>query len=492
MLISDPTDKTLDRVSKIGIEYKIPEWLAKSVYWLLKEETVVIPTETVYGLAANALSENAVSKIYKAKSRPSDNPLIVHVSSLEMLLDLYKTSENEDLDSTETSLNLDIIPKIYHQLVYQFWPGPLTIVLPRPKCIPDIVLGYNTKSNTVAFRLPDHEIARAIIELSGLPLAAPSANSSGLPSPTLAKHVLSDLDGLVPLIIDAGPCQVGLESTVIDAISETLPNIKLDIEKFKEQVDCYNTVMDSDDNLMVKVPCILRPGKITIEKIYGMINKSPQSSEQDLQIKTNMWEFTRIYGKSFKNRDVEIAPTTPGMKYRHYSPHAKVALFVPPKQDSSCQNRAESAGIEATKSQMLNTLNNLAIFSNDNDLGDIKKVGIIYIKHQYDWLKSINNEFNVKILKYEQNNDSLAIEDHYIDKEINLGLPNNGKDGRNELIACSVENILDLGCSIFGLLRTMDELKVELIMVEGVLEDNEGLAIMNRLDKAASTRILCK
>lgn len=212
---------------------------------------VVFPSETVYGLGANALCSEAVKKIFIAKGRPSDNPLIVHVSSIEMAEGLVKK-----------------IPDRVREAMNLFWPGPITFVLEKNDKIPDNV---TCGLNTVGVRLPSNKIARKIIEISGCPIAAPSANLSGKPSPTKAKHVVDDLFGRVDAIVDGGNASVGLESTVIDVSKKT--------------------------------PVLLRPGGITLEhleEIFGKIDIANSNAKK---------------------------PKCPGMKYRHYAPKATFYLF---------------------------------------------------------------------------------------------------------------------------------------------------------------------
>lgn len=225
---------------------------------LLKDgKLVVIPTETVYGLAANALDPKAVADIFTAKGRPQDNPLIVHVASKEWL-PRYAAE----------------IPDSAYKLMEAFWPGPLTIILKRLPVIPEIV---SAGLDTAGFRCPSHPVAHAIIEQAGIPLAAPSANLSGSPSPTLASHVLQDLDGRVSAVVDGGACGVGLESTVI-------------------------TLSDGH-------PRILRPGGVTPE-----------------QIKDVLGEVFVDHAVTHKiNSGERVA--SPGMKYKHYAPKAHVAII---------------------------------------------------------------------------------------------------------------------------------------------------------------------
>ena len=240
--------------------------LSQAKELILNGEVVAIPTETVYGLAANALDENAVKKIYAAKGRPSDNPLIVHISELSQLERLV----------TE-------IPEKVKLMAASFWPGPLTMIMKKSKIIPDITSGGLA---TVAVRMPKSEYARAVISACGVPLAAPSANASGSPSPTNAKYVFDDMNGRIPLIIDGGACEIGVESTVITFTTET--------------------------------PTILRPGGVTPEMIRGVIGEIKIADAVLHELK-----------------DGETA-ASPGMKYKHYSPKADITL-VKGSLESFCE-----------------------------------------------------------------------------------------------------------------------------------------------------------
>ena len=217
---------------------------------------VAIPTETVYGLAANALDGKAVSKIFKAKGRPMDNPLIVHVSCIE------------EIDKLVSE-----IPPQAKKLANTFWPGPLTIILKRSNIIPAEV---SAGLDTVAIRLPNNDVTRKLIKIAGVPLAAPSANTSGSPSPTSANHVLHDLDGKIDAILDAGNCRVGLESTVITLTSP--------------------------------VPTLLRPGGITVEELRNVLG----NVEIDKAVIDKVDSLETV--------------SSPGMKYKHYSPETKIII----------------------------------------------------------------------------------------------------------------------------------------------------------------------
>lgn len=240
---------------KITIE-DCDEKYNKAVELLQNEEVVGMPTETVYGLAGNAFSPLAVSRIFEAKGRPTDNPLIVHISEFSEIYDLVK-----------------VVPETAKKLAEEFWPGPLTIILPKADKVP-----YCTTGNldTVAVRCPSHEIARKLIKLSGLPLAAPSANLSGKPSPTKAEHVFEDLKGRIPLIIDGGDCAEGVESTVITLAGEK--------------------------------PRLLRPGNVTLKELISVLGEV----EVDDAVLNPL------------KKDETAA--SPGMKYKHYSPDAIITL----------------------------------------------------------------------------------------------------------------------------------------------------------------------
>ncbi len=229
------------------------EDLKEAAELIQKGETVIFPTETVYGLGANALDPNAVKKIFLAKGRPSDNPLIVHISKAE------------DMDALA-----DEIPQSAVALAEKFWPGPLTVILKKKPCISDTV---SAGLETVGIRLPENKIARDFIAECGFPIAAPSANISGKPSPTSFEHVFEDMNGRVAGIIKGDECRVGVESTVIDMTTE--------------------------------IPTVLRPGGISVEQLREVLGEVRISSE-------------------LKKDDI---PKAPGMKYKHYSPKASVYIL---------------------------------------------------------------------------------------------------------------------------------------------------------------------
>lgn len=223
---------------------------------------VAFPTETVYGLGADAKNPKAAKKIYAAKGRPSDNPLIVHIAEFEDLLQIA-----------------DEVPSQAKVLAEKFWPGPLTMILKKNQNIP-----YETTGglDTVAVRMPNHPVALSLIRESGCLIAAPSANASGRPSPTLAGHVKEDLEGKIPLILDGGEVGIGIESTILDLTEE--------------------------------IPMILRPGYITekmLESVIGTVRTDP----------------------GILNRDSKTRPKAPGMKYRHYAPKADLIIVDGSRED---------------------------------------------------------------------------------------------------------------------------------------------------------------
>jgi len=227
---------------------------------LLREgKLVAFPTETVYGLGANALDEKAVSSIFTAKGRPSDNPLIIHIG------------QEKDIENLISGR----VPQFAQKLMNKFWPGPLTLILPKSKKVPKITTGG---LNTVAVRMPNHPIALELIKEAGLPLAAPSANLSGKPSPTLVEHVIEDLAGRVAGIIDGGQTGLGVESTVIDLSRE--------------------------------VPILLRPGGVTYEQLLEELGQV----DIDPAVKSKLADESKV-------------AISPGMKYRHYAPQAEVILI---------------------------------------------------------------------------------------------------------------------------------------------------------------------
>ena len=250
---------------------------------------VAFPTETVYGLGADATSEPAVAGIFAAKGRPSDNPLIVHVSSTEHL---------------ERAIEQPI-PEIYKPVIEKFWPGPLTILSPVPK-ESKFAKNVYPGQNTIGFRMPSSKYARFFIAATDRPIAGPSANSSGKPSPTTAHHVLDDLQGKINFILDGGPCQVGIESTVVDGLHDP--------------------------------PLILRPGGVSREDLIEIGGKWAETAlGYDTHSPSHVEKKdTRPEQGLHQNgsTDTNGAPRAPGMKYRHYCPTARLILFTPTARKS--------------------------------------------------------------------------------------------------------------------------------------------------------------
>lgn len=335
---------------------------------------IALPTETVYGLAANALHAESVARIFSTKGRPADNPLIVHVSSLPMLRSLLPASF--------------IMPPSYHKLIDAFWPGPLTLLFPTSSKIPPICTANHP---TVAIRMPSHPIARALISLSNTPLAAPSANSSGRPSPTKASHVYADLKGKIPLILDGGACEVGVESTVVDGLSS--PDI-------------------------VKV---LRPGGLTIEELQRVLGTETK---------------VLVHKRDYEDSEIESAPTTPGMKYRHYSPTVPVVLLLTSSPPSTEKAESVHAVLDELHAEL----------APDEEL----KVGLLSLS---------DSPLTIA-----------CIATHYEIQRFSLGNRRNPAEAAQRL---------------FDGLLTLDGEGVDVILVEGVEEVKEGLAVMNRVRKAA-------
>ncbi len=265
---ADPEDNKIKRAAEV----------------IRKGGLVAFPTETVYGLGANALDREAVIKIFRAKGRPLDNPLIVHVSDMKMINAIAEMNE------------------VAEKLAKKFFPGPITLVVDKKEVIPsEVTAGLKT----VAIRMPSHPIALKLIEVSGVPIAAPSANLAGKPSPTKAEHVIDDLYGKVDLIIDGGETNIGVESTVVDT-----------------------TVYPVE---------ILRPGGLPIEEIQKIVDV-----------------------KTFGRKAVSKVPKSPGMKYRHYAPEAELIVLYGKREDvirkirKICEELREKGlkvGIAATKTK---------------------------------------------------------------------------------------------------------------------------------------------
>lgn len=291
---------------------------------LKKGGLVAFPTETVYGLGANALDEEAAAKTYTAKGRPSDNPLIVHIARME------------DLDSIVQSM-----PKAAKKIAGNFWPGPLTMIFEKSEIVP---YGTTGGLDTVAVRMPSDEIARQLILAGGGYVSAPSANTSGRPSPTTASHVQDDLDGKIEMILDGGPVDIGLESTIID--------------------------------MTVVPPMILRPGAVTREMLQEIVGEV-------------------AVDRTLINSQSKEAPKAPGMKYRHYAPKAQLIVVEGEDKDVAAEiNRQAKAkteqgfnvGIIATEETM-----------SDYICGEVKSIGtrtdeMTIASHLYSVLREFDQE----------------------------------------------------------------------------------------------------
>lgn len=267
----------MQTIIRIVDENCIDEKIMEEAGKLLKSGALVaFPTETVYGLGANALDEKAAAKIYAAKGRPSDNPLIIHIADMESL-----------------GLITEEIPKAAYLLAEKFWPGPLTMVMKKSKVVP---YGTTGGLDTVAVRMPSHPIALEMIRYGGGYIAAPSANTSGRPSPTLASHVADDMDGIIPMILDGGAVGIGIESTIVDLTED--------------------------------IPTILRPGFITKEMLEEVVG--------EVQIDKGL------------SGDAKTPPKAPGMKYRHYAPKAEL-IIVEGARDSVVKKINELTAVNQEK-----------------------------------------------------------------------------------------------------------------------------------------------
>ncbi|MFE4239459.1 L-threonylcarbamoyladenylate synthase [Peribacillus butanolivorans] len=325
--------------------------ITQSAELLKSDQVVAFPTETVYGLGANAKSDEAVKKVFEAKGRPSDNPLIVHIATEEQLKDIVEE-----------------IPVQARKLIAEFWPGPLTLIMKRkPGQLSNLV---TAGLDTVAVRMPDHQVALGLIQASNLPIAAPSANTSGKPSPTSAKHVVDDLMGRIAGIVDGGTTGVGVESTVLDCTEE--------------------------------VPVILRPGGVTVEQLEAVIGTVRQDA-------------------ALKHKDA--APKAPGMKYTHYAPKAPLFLVK---------------GNQAFLQKLV-----------DEKRGDGLKVGVITpTEHQREYKAD------------------------YI------------------VAPGSLADLHTVATGLYDALRQFDVLDVDIIFSEMFPESGIGVAVMNRLEKAAGHQII--
>jgi L-threonylcarbamoyladenylate synthase len=345
------------RVVRIADPDKQAEEMTEAARLIHSGEVVAFPTETVYGLGANALDAKAVMGIFEAKGRPGDNPLIVHIN-----------------DICQWDKLVIRIPEKARILAETFWPGPLTMILKKSSLVPAEV---SAGLDTVGVRMPSHPVARELIRLAGVPIAAPSANRSGRPSPTTACHVLDDMKGRIPMILDGGKADVGLESTVLDMTGD--------------------------------IPVILRPGGVTEE----MLAEAVGPVRIDPHVMAPLQE-----GQSVRS---------PGMKYTHYAPKAPVTIVR----------------------------------------GDLdKQIAFINMETR----KQQQAGVRVGILATDQSRDSYA-------EGIRLTMGSRSKPA-------------ELAANLFSRLREFDSLGVEMILAEGVDMHNEGLAVMNRMARAAGFHII--
>ncbi|WP_047150773.1 L-threonylcarbamoyladenylate synthase [Aneurinibacillus tyrosinisolvens] len=315
------------------VDNTVDDWLAypqaqqavkEAAELLQRNELVAFPTETVYGLGGNGLVDKTVEKIYIAKGRPSDNPLILHIAEEEQLEQLAEE-----------------VPPLARALMEAFWPGPLTLVLPKKA---GVAQRASAGLDTIAVRMPDHPLALALIRAAGLPIAAPSANLSGRPSPTTGRHVQEDLEGRIAGILDGGPTGIGVESTVVDVTGE--------------------------------VPLILRPGGITAEQIADITGEV--AVDPGLTVEG-------------------AAPRSPGMKYRHYAPEGEMWLVTGANVEAMAEmirRHADEARREGKKVGILATRES-ASFYNKNDivLACGERASLISVaQHLYDVLRRFDEE----------------------------------------------------------------------------------------------------
>ncbi|KAK3354321.1 DHBP synthase RibB-like alpha/beta domain-containing protein [Neurospora tetraspora] len=385
---------------------------------------VAFPTETVYGLGADATRSAAVKGIYAAKGRPSDNPLIVHVCDLSMLRSFISPSPSPSPSSPSFSSageeEEDPIPEIYHPLITRFWPGPLTILLPNPSpslLAPEVTAGLPT----FGCRMPASPLARSLIKLAGAPLAAPSANASTKPSPTAAQHVLDDLRGRIALILDGGSCSVGVESTVVDGLCSP--------------------------------PVVLRPGGVSLEEIRACPG----------------WEGVEKAYKDQAEVGGKTAPRAPGMKYKHYSPKARVVLY-----------EAEGGGGEVPRGDVREAVETVG----EKEGGKVKSVAVIRTGR---WPVAGG-------LRSQGLDDAVAAKDSGDMAEIGFVVREGQWLDEDDTTVLARLLEIDLGNDVkgvahglFAALRELDRRGADVIFVEGVSDgDDIAAAVMNRLRKAAS------
>lgn len=407
---------------------------------------VAFPTETVYGLGADATRSAAVQGIYAAKQRPSDNPLIVHFASLAQLRSILRPGRSSDEDTA------DPLPAIYHPLIRRFWPGPLTIILPNP---PKSLLAPQVTAGRSDFgaRIPRNLLALALIKVADKPIAAPSANASTKPSPTAAEHVFYDLNGRIEWIVDGGPCNVGVESTVVDAGSERGGEGR-------------------------GGPCILRPGGISLEQIRGVEG----------------WEGTVVaYEDSAMKKGDKGVPRAPGMKYRHYSPRAKVVLFeCGVKQPGVMELRGflgERGSIGIVRTRRWESFGKGGVENNHADR----------VMPAKDAVEHSAEKTNGSTTQHDDDDpiqQMLTELSTYQKSEPERMMISPDLDSHTDSLTEGFEiydmhigpSTADIARGLFSALRDLDRKDVDAILVEGI-NDAEGhvaAAVMNRLRKAAA------
>ena len=367
---------------------------------------VAFPTETVYGLGGNALDEDAAGKIYAAKGRPSDNPLIAHVSCMEEVAPLVKE-----------------IPEAGRKLMEAFWPGPLTMIFPKSDKVP---YGTTGGLDTVAIRMPDDPVANRLIALAGVPVAAPSANTSGRPSPTTADHVWQDMNGRIEMIIDGGPVGIGVESTIVDVSSA--------------------------------VPAVLRPGAITMEmlaEVLGEVSVDPA-----------------ILGPL----SADVRPKAPGMKYKHYAPKADLTLVEPgtgTERESGAEQvtgaEQKTGAEQVTGAEQKNGADRNTGADPETGLDETQLQAMICKVRELSREK-IEAGYKVGVICTDESRGC------YTDGEVR-------SIGARKSQASVAHNL-------YALLREFDDLGVDYIFSESFPKDHLGQAIMNRLSKAAGYKIV--
>ncbi|KAG6010668.1 hypothetical protein E4U21_005166 [Claviceps maximensis] len=447
--------RSLDRLDHWHIRPEARDALAAlqpaADYLRTRDTPVAFPTETVYGLGADATRSASVRGIYSAKGRPSDNPLIVHVCDLHMLRALLRGEQ----DGGDKDV---VIPALYKPLMDKFWPGPLTILLPNPDpspLAPEVTAGLGT----FGVRMPSSPLALTLIKLARVPLAAPSANASTKPSPTTAQHVKDDLDGRIEWILDGGPCTVGVESTVVDGLCQP--------------------------------PAILRPGGIGIDDIRtcpgweGVVKAYQDHSEE---------------GKA--------APRAPGMKYKHYSPRARVVLYEAAYAAGQGGIVAADAPPGLITKTTTTSSSSSPLFTNGHDAhptttttnGASSTKSVVGVIRTKRWPAAAGLQC-AKLRRIVGRADENSVEDEQVngsgrvhgDGESLLDVYRGPLTDREDNIVGEVYDISlgqgtqGIAQGLFSALRELDRRGVDVIFVEGVEDDVDiAAAVMNRLRKAAS------